>query len=387
MTSLSGPTFRVERNPNFDNLRRTLRREGPPGPVPLIELFADPATMENILGEKFPIDLRELVRPGRSSENKLANLLMAKKVMDMIVQFCYETGYDYVFTFAGANFPRENYLRTEDTADQKNYAAGERVWQDEETGPIQNWEDFERYPWPEAEKISSAAIDYLNAVIPEGMKISVVIGGVFENSSWLMGLQPFSYALFDQPDLVQAICDRVGELTVAAAKKAASYEKVGIVFHGDDLGYLGGTTLSPTAIRKYIFPYHRRLVEAVHAEGKLALLHSCGNLEKIMDDIIDIGWDGKHSYEDNIMHVEEVHRRWGDRIAILGGVDMDLLGRGAEEAVRRRTREILEACGTKGTGYCLGTGNTVANYIPQANYLAMMDEGRRWNHERFGTPY
>jgi uroporphyrinogen decarboxylase len=104
-----------------------------------------------------------------------------------------------------------------------------------------------------------------------------------------------------------------------------------------------------------------------------------------MDEIIDLGFDGKHSFEDKIMPVEEICRRWGDRIAILGGVDLDLLGRGSEAEVRRRTREILEACAAGGTGYCLGTGNSVANYIPAENYLAMLGEGRRWNREHFGS--
>jgi uroporphyrinogen decarboxylase len=75
------------------------------------------------------------------------------------------------------------------------------------------------------------------------------------------------------------------------------------------------------------------------------------------------------------MPVEQVYHLWGDRIAIAGDVDMDILGRGSEKEVRRRTREILKACGTRGSGYCLGTGNTVANYIPRENYLAMLDEG------------
>ena len=51
----------VKHQPNFDNLRRTLLRQGPPGPVPFLELFADPGTMEVVLGEKFPVDLRKLV--------------------------------------------------------------------------------------------------------------------------------------------------------------------------------------------------------------------------------------------------------------------------------------------------------------------------------------
>ena len=106
---------------------------------------------------------------------------------------------------------------------------------------------------------------------------------------------------------------------------------------------------------------------------------------RVYPDLIACGIDAKHSFEDKILPVEEAYRRWGDRISILGGVDMDLLARGSEEQVRKRVREILGVCGTKGTGYCLGSGNTAANYIPRENFLAMLDEGRRWNRDRFGA--
>ncbi len=65
---------------------------------------------------------------------------------------------------------------------------------------------------------------------------------------------------------------------------------------------------------------------------------------------------------------------------------MDILARGTEEQVRRRTREILDCCGPGG-GYVLGTGNSVADYLPLNNYLAMLDEGRNWNREHFGQDY
>jgi uroporphyrinogen decarboxylase len=134
-----------------------------------------------------------------------------------------------------------------------------------------------------------------------------------------------------------------------------------------------------------VLPHYKKVADVTHQAGKLLVFHSCGNMYKLMDDLIDdIGIDAKHSFEDKILPVEEAYRRWGDQIAILGGVDMDLLGRGTEEQVRARTREILDVCGANGTGYCLGTGNTAANYIPKQNYLAMLDEGRRWNQEHFG---
>ena len=78
-----------------------------------------------------------------------------------------------------------------------------------------------------------------------------------------------------------------------------------------------------------------------------------------------------------------MYRRWGDRLGLAGGVDVHLLASGSEAEVRRRTRQILDVCGPGG-GYVLGTGNSVANYIPLANYRAMLDEGRRWNRAHFG---
>jgi uroporphyrinogen decarboxylase len=177
----------------------------------------------------------------------------------------------------------------------------------------------------------------------------------------------------------------LGELVTAVAAQVVAWDNVGIVFQGDDMGFHSGTLVSPDVIRRYILPHHKKIAELAHGAGKLSLFHSCGNVYKLMDDLIDyVGVDAKHSFEDKILPVEEAYRRWGDRVAIMGGVDMDLLGRGTEDQVRARTREILEVCGVRGTGYCLGTGNSVANYIPVQNYLAMLDEGRRWNREHFG---
>jgi uroporphyrinogen decarboxylase len=383
MTAASeGPRFRTRQHPDFENLRRTLLRREPPGPVPFIELFADPGTIQTLLGEKLTW-LSVIEGEAGDDVPRRPGGWRGRSALDAILRFCYENGYDYVYAGTGLTFPRSNFLAGADVASAANFPGGVRMWQDESSGPIQSWADFEAYPWPEPERVSYRALEYLNGVVPEGMKISVNLGGIFENSSWLMGLESFSYALADQPDLVETICQRVGNLTAAAVAHAVTIDNVGMVFLGDDLGFATGTLISPPVLRRHIFPHYHRLVKIVHEADRLMLLHSCGNLERIMDELIEIGFDAKHSFEDKIMPVEEVCERWGDRIAILGGVDMDLLARGSEAEVRRRTRQILEACASRGTGYCLGTGNTAANYLPVENYLAMLDEGRRWNREHF----
>jgi uroporphyrinogen decarboxylase len=98
-----------------------------------------------------------------------------------------------------------------------------------------------------------------------------------------------------------------------------------------------------------------------------------------MEDLIEtVGIDARHSFQDNIEPVEEVYRKYGNRIAILGGVDVDLLSRGTPDQVRARTREILEVCALGG-GFCMGSGNSLPNFVNVENYYAMLDETAKWN--------
>lgn len=375
----------MEIQSNFDNLRRAILRQGPPGPVPFFEIFADPGMVEAILEEKFPVNLHRYIEEPDliSSGGEIPGLMES---IEMYVRFCQEVGYDCVFMVTGLSLPR-GFRTAGDTAASKNWSDGQRYWVDEVKGPIQSWADFEAFPWPVAEELRHAALEYTCSIVPEGMKAAAFfLGGIFDTASPLMGLESFSYALRDQPDLVEAICQRVGELNTAACAQVIGIENVEMVVLADDLGFFSSTLVSPDVIRRYVVPHYKKISEIIHGADKLFVFHSCGNMYKLMDELIDeVGIDAKHSFEDKIVPVDEAYRRWGDRVAMLGGVDMDLLARGSQEQVRGRTREILEVCGARGTGYCLGSGNTAANYIPKQNYLAMLDEGRRWNREHFGA--
>ena len=90
------------------------------------------------------------------------------------------------------------------------------------------------------------------------------------------------------------------------------------------------------------------------------------------DSIIDdIGYDGKHSYEDAIQTVEEAYEEYGSRIAILGGIDLDYVCRSTPQEVYSRSKAMLEQTSDRG-GYALGTGNSVPEYVPFENYYAMI---------------
>jgi uroporphyrinogen decarboxylase len=353
--------------PRFDRLLTVLRREGEPDRVPFLELFADPEIIEAILDK--PVPRRAPPEPVPLSEEESA------QYCDRLIEFSLVLGYDYVVSLVTGGADYQFGFR--DAPDTAALTRGQRSWARESQGLIANWNDFERYPWPANEPESYRMIEYLTDQMPEGLKLMPHGGTILEPVTWLMGYETMALAVYDQPDLLEAMFDRVGRLALEKCETLCQFDGVGAVWISDDIGHRSGTMISPEHLRHYVFPWWRRLAECIHGHGLPVLLHSCGDLAAVMDDIIDeVKIDAKHSYEDTFLPVTEAKRRYGDRVAILGGIDMDLLCRATEKQVRERVREVIDVCGPGG-GYALGTGNTVANYVPVRNFLAMLDEGRR----------
>jgi uroporphyrinogen decarboxylase len=212
-------------------------------------------------------------------------------------------------------------------------------------------------------------------VMPEGMKIIGQTGGIFERAQELCGYVGLCMMLRTDRELVRAIFDRLSELYVTMYRGMAQIDAVGALVISDDLGFKTQTLVAPEDLREFAFPEHKRLVQLAHEAGKPCIMHSCGNLAEIMDDLIDdVGIDAKHSYEDVILPVAEAKRLYGERLTILGGFDLDQLCRGSEEEIRQTTRRLLAECGATG-GYALGSGNSIAHYVPAQNYLTLLDEG------------
>jgi len=370
-----------KRRPDFERFRRAITTREP-GPVTIGDIFADFETVGNLLGEPV-LDWAAIMEdPDHKISGK--DLWGGYKFVGQAIRFCCLAGWDYVFGHSLIPFKGMSMRVSKNTSSEVK--DGKRGWLNDNQGPIMSWDDFERFPWPTNYRDINIMSRVMAKRAPEGMKVMVIPGGVFEWTTWLMGLVPFSYALADQPDLVEALIKKVSETIYKVVEDLLDEPNVGGFFMGDDMGFFSGTTISPKVLREKFLPQTKRIVDLAHSAGKVFVLHSCGNLAAIMDDICALGVDAKHSFEDKIMPVEEVYKRWGDRVALIGGVDMHLMASGPESAIRQRTREILDACAVTGH-YVLGTGNSVANYLPLRHYLAMIDEGRKWNLERFGREW
>lgn len=347
--------------PDWEGLVADIRREGTPERVHHLELFHD-RQVEDAIIERF--DLEDGLNPNAPDYQRLRHL-----------KLCRFIGLDFVrVDIVDQDWSFHNDL-TNDTA---AFSKGQRDFRDEHRGPITNWDEFGQFPWPDPDAPeASRELEWWQENLPDDMCIATVGGSFCEYLTWLMGYETLCFALYDDRDLVAAIADRIYGYFEAINRRYLEFDRVKLFFPSDDMGFKGGTLISPDDLRQFALPGHKMTARMAHLAGCPCILHSCGKLDEIIDDLVDdCEIDGKHSFEDTIEDVRHLKRHgYGSRIALLGGIDVDFLCRADEDAIRQRVRDTLDVC-QPGGGYCLGTGNSVANYIPLDNYLAMVDEGR-----------
>ncbi len=257
-------------------------------------------------------------------------------------------------------------------------------------GPIQNREDFEKFPWEELPqrfwKVADKQFAMLRECLPAGMKALGGVGnGVFEISEDLVGFEYLAYVQADDPELFADLYRRIGDLmaTIWTEFLERYADVFAICRFGDDLGFKSSTLVSPKTIRAHVLPQYARIIDLVHQAERPFLWHSCGKIFGIMDDVIGLGIDAKHSNEDVIAPFEKWIELYSNRIGLLGGIDVDLLCCETAETIQAHVFEKGTRFRSMARGFALGSGNSIPDYVPVDGYLAMIEAARQIrSHER-----
>jgi len=335
-------------------MEKMLRLEGEPDRVPFIEGWIDHRVASAFLG-----------KPIRHSEDW--------------VEFLEKAGYDFIHIVPPYYFPSP---RQEAHHPYSLYGEEQssRAWVAEHKGTITNEEEFEDFAFPSPEEVNYSLIEETKRALPEGMKIITGTGGIFEETSFAMGFETLALSLHDQPKLVEQVFNKVGQILTDVTEIAAelSGDALGALWLSDDIAYSGGTFFSPSVYRKYLFPWYKKFGEICKRYDVPFLYHSDGKLWEILDDLIDCGVNAIHPIEPKAMDIREVKEKYGDTLCILGGLNLDYpLSRGTptevEEEVKRLIRDVAP-----GGGYCLGSSNSITEYVPLENYKAMLESGLKY---------
>ena len=365
--------------PDIDRFIKAMKGDIIPDKPPVAEYLIDNALMKPILEEMIG---RPWIETSDKTEYMGGQMDFSKENREKIdawldnqIAFWYHMGYDYIRMEASLELPAIS-MPVDDTA--KGIIKQNRVWQDEHVGVIRTIEDFEKYKWPRITEEDFYIHNYISSHLPDGMGfITCHAGGVYEHLSRLMSYEGLCFALIDNPELFSLMIDKLGNIIFDYTKQLLSIENISAIFQGEDFGYNNQTLISPQDIRKYFLPWHKKYAELCHQSNKLYFLHSCGKIDLIMEDLInDVKIDGKHSFKDDSAPVIEAKKLYGQRIALLGGVDIDKLTRLEPADLRKYVRNIIDKCAPGGR-FAVGSGNSIASYIPIENYLTLMDEALR----------
>lgn len=335
--------------PDYNNLLQVLNNQRPLR-LPVYEHHIDPPFISKILGEEI------------SSEN-----LNSKELIEYyhkVISFWKNMTYDG-FDFEAAIC---------------DILPGHGAIMGGMAGPVQTRDDFEKYPWKDIpaifKKKYTPHFEAIRKTMPAGMKAYGGCGyGIFEASQDLVGYEPLCIMQCIDPDLFRDIFVRIGDLWVELWNWVITNYNDLFVFYrmGDDLGHKTSTMLDPDVIRQHILPQYKRVIDLVHASGKKFLLHSCGNIFPLMDDIISLGIDAKHSNEDQIAPFMDWIEKYSGRIGLFGGFDLNLIILSEPEFVFKTVLEQGALYRASANGYGLGSGNSIPGYIPVDGFMAMID--------------
>ena len=336
--------------PDIEQFKKTLKR-GKADYVPICELGIHPLIKEKFLG-----------RPIRSLKDH--------------VDFWHQAGYDYIKLQPQADFnPAKIGLSAEKSFKEDGTLSYK--WASEGKGIISSAEDFERYVFPETSDFGYADFEEVKKYLPEGLGVIGQYGDIFTMTWEMMGFETFSMALFENPALIDALNERLGNLVLSMFGYFAQSDAVDVLWYSDDIAFTNGLLMSPEVLRQYIFPWIAKIGALARQYNKPLIYHTDGVLYEVMEDIIACGVDALHPIEPKAMKIKEVKERYGDRLCLIGHVDVDLLCRGSKEEVRARVKQNIEEAGYNG-GYCVGSGNSIPDYVNFENYMAMIEAAREF---------
>ncbi len=340
--------------PDWNRDRSVILRQGLPDWVPFMEAGLDRTHKARVLGRpvrSLADDWEVSRRVGQSFVVISIGLHSSRALLDAMMT-----------TEVGA--------LAEDEATM-GWAHGTRHWAHGKEGVIRDEAEFEAFPWPDPDQFDMSVLDEADRLLPAEYKVVFAVGKVFNLAWWLMGFDAFSYALADQPALIERLYAKIAQIQSRTVERALEHKSVGLVWHADDMAYKTGLMVKPALLRRHIFPVYQRLNAVCHQRDVPCVFHSDGDMSAAMEDIIAAGFDAYNPIEPLAMDIRALKARVAGRLTLIGNVDLAYtLTRGTPEEVEAEVRGLIRDLAPAG-GYGLASANSVPEYVPWRNFVAM----------------
>jgi len=188
-----------------------------------------------------------------------------------------------------------------------------------------------------------------------------------------MGVEGFSLALSENRPLLEEVLDRYFDWAVVVAERVA-HLGFDVFVSTDDMAFKTSPFFSPRMFRELVLPRYQRVAEKVSLPW---VIHTDGNILPLLDDLLSLGIVGLHPNEKGAVDIRAMKRDYGDRLCLLGNVDLNILGQGTPEETDQEVRELIRDVGPGG-GYIVTSGNSLAGYLRPENVVALSQAVRKY---------
>ncbi|MGB8646722.1 MAG: uroporphyrinogen decarboxylase family protein [Anaerolineae bacterium] len=194
---------------------------------------------------------------------------------------------------------------------------------------------------------------------------------LYERAWTLRGLENLLIDFHDHPAFVDELLNAIADYNIAQLGQALQYD-IDAVYFGDDWGQQHGLQMGPKRWRAHILPVLKRMYAVVHGAGKYVFIHSCGDVDELFDDLVDIGLNCFNPFQPDVMDVYALMKQYRGRLTFHGGLSVQsTLPRGTPDEVRRESKRLLDA-GREG-GYIFAPSHDVTRDVPLENMLAFIE--------------
>ncbi len=203
-------------------------------------------------------------------------------------------------------------------------------------------------------------------------KLFSVSFSLFERAWTLRGMAALMTDMVEAPAFVEALLDRIFDWNVAVLDQMLQHPFDGVLF-GDDWGQQRGLMFGAKRWRQFIKPRVAALYRKVAEAGRAVCIHSCGKVQDLFPELIDIGLQVFNPFQPEVMDLHDMKARYGDRLTFYGGVSIQqLLPFGTPQQVRDQVRRLLDDLG-RGGGFIIAPSHEMPGDIPLENMLAYIE--------------